>query len=349
MMGIDRIVERDMIMANIAAVIRIVRFAVQYFAVVCVLGLSAISARSETAETFYPVKMVRFIVPFAPGASTDAVARLLGQKLSIEWGQQIIVDNRGGAGGAIGAEFVAKSQPDGYTLLVTNQGPSVMNALLRKNTSYTVDDLTAIVEVGYSPLIIVASPKFSPNSVKELVAYAKANPGKVLIGSSGTNSNVHVALEVLKSVTGTDIVHVPYRGTGPALNDVVAGNINGAYTTTISAEGLVKAGIVKVLGVAGHKRMAVIPDVPTYEELGITGADADVWIGIEAPAKTPKWIVEKVNRDVNKLLQDPDIRARFAQWGLEVEGGTPDHFEAIVKKDVERVNRLIKAGALQIE
>jgi tripartite-type tricarboxylate transporter receptor subunit TctC len=160
---------------------------------------------------------------------------------------------------------------------------------------------------------------------------------------------VHIALEILKTVTGTDIVHVPYRGTGPSLSDVVAGNISGAYTTTVSAEGLIKSGRVKVLGVAGPRRISVIPDVPTYGEQGIVGADAAVWIGLVAPAKTPKSIVDKINRDVNNALENPDVRERFAQWGLEVEGGTSDRFAVAIKAEVERINQLIKSGALRVE
>jgi tripartite-type tricarboxylate transporter receptor subunit TctC len=297
----------------------------------------------------YPARVVRIIVPFAPGASTDLVARLLGQKLSVEWGQPVIVENRGGAGGGIGADMVAKSDPDGYTLLLTNQGPHILNALLRKDAPYTVDDLAPIIEIGSTPLIIVANPKFPPNDVKELVDYAKAHPGKVHIGTSGTNSNVHIGLEILKSATGTDMVHVPYRGTGPSLNDAVAGTIEGAYTTTVSAIGLVEAGRLKVLGVAAAKRADIIPKVPTYKEQGIIGADTDLWIGLVAPAKTPKDIVEKLNRDVNKAMQDPDVRRRFAEWGLEVEGGMPEAFTKVVKAEAARIRALVAANKLQVE
>ena len=201
--------------------------------------------------------------------------------------------------------------------MVTNQGPSILNVLLRKDVNYAIEDFAPIVEFGYSPLIIVANPQFPPNNMKELIAYAKANPGKVNIGSSGTNSNVHIALEILKIATGTEIVHVPYRGTGPSLNDVVSGAIQGAYTTTVSAEGLIKSGRVKVLGVAGAKRSDVIPEVATFSEQGIKDADANVSIGLVAPVKTPQAIMDKINRDVNQAFKADDVRARFAQWGLE--------------------------------
>jgi tripartite-type tricarboxylate transporter receptor subunit TctC len=303
----------------------------------------------HVAAADFPAHVVRIIVPFAPGASTDLVARLLGQRLSVEWGQPVIVENRGGAGGGIGADMVAKSEPDGYTLLLTNQGPHILNALLRKDAPYTVDDLAPIVEIGSTPLIIVANPKFPPNDVKELVDYAKAHPGKVHIGTSGTNSNVHIGLEILKSATGTDMVHVPYRGTGPSLNDAVAGTIEGAYTTTVSAVGLVEAGRLKVLGVAASKRSDVIAKVPTYAEQGITSADTELWIGLVTPAKTPKAIVDKINRDVNKALQDAEVRRRFAEWGLDAQGGTPDAFGKVIKAEAERIRALVAANKLQVE
>jgi tripartite-type tricarboxylate transporter receptor subunit TctC len=318
--------------------------------VACWAALAAFGESPAQGQTdAWPARVVRVVVPFTPGASTDLVARLFAQKLSDAWGQQLVIDNRGGAGGGLGAEAVAKAEPDGYTLLATNQGPSIFNALLRKNAPFALDDLAPVIQFGYSPLIIVANPQFPPNSVQEMIAYAKANPGKVLIGSSGTNSNVHIALEILKLATGADITHVPYRGTGPALQDVVAGNINGAYTTTVSAEGLIKSGQLKVLGVAGPKRMDVIPEVATYAEQGIRNADAAVWIGLQAPTKTSAAIIEKINREANKALQAPDVRTRFAQWGLEVAGGTPEEFGAVIRQEVDRVNALIKANALQVQ
>ncbi len=323
-------------------------------AAVLAAGCAAVFAACGTGTALaqadaWPARVVRVIVPFTPGASTDLVARMFAQKFSDAWGQQLVVDNRGGAGGGIGAEAVAKSEPDGYTLLATNQGPSIFNALLRKNPPFAVDDLAPVIQLGYSPLIIVAHPQFPPNTVREMVDHAKQNPGKVLIGSSGTNSNVHVALEILKSATGADITHVPYRGTGPALQDVVAGNINGAYTTTVSAEGLIKSGQLKVLGIAGPKRMDVIPDVTTYTEQGIRNADAALWIGLQAPARTPAAIIEKINREANKALQSEDVRTRFAQWGLEISGGTPQEFGAAIKAELDKINALLKANALQVQ
>ena len=306
-------------------------------------------AHSQAAPPKYPSQLIRMVVPFTPGASTDLTARLFAQHLSAALGRQVIVENRGGAGGGIGADTVAKAEPDGYTLLATNQGPFLQNALLRKDSPFAVSDFIPVAFIGYSPLIVVANPSFPPNDVKEMVSYAKANPGKVTLGSSGTNGNLHVAIEMLRSATSADLVHVPYRGTGPSLNDVVAGTISGAFTTTVSAEGLIKSAKVKVLGVAGPKRMDVIPNTPTFRELGIADSDADVWIGIVAPARTPRSVVDVINREINKALDAPETRARFAQWGLGVGGGTPEAFQAVIQREVERLQHLIRSGALTVQ
>jgi tripartite-type tricarboxylate transporter receptor subunit TctC len=303
----------------------------------------------RAAESSYPVKPVRMIVPFSPGASTDIVTRLLAQKLAESTGQQFIVDNRAGAAGAVGAELVARAEPDGYTLLVTNPGPSLNAILLRRRPTYGFADFTPVIYVASAPVILVANPKFPPGNVKELIAYAKANPGKVSWGSSGINSNPHVALEVLKSVTGVDIVHVPYKGSAPALTDVIGGQIQGLYTTTATAEAAIRSGRAKVLGIAGPRRSPVVPDVPTLAEQGIDGADNLLWMGVVTTARVPRAIVDKLNREINRLLQTAEVRQRFEQLGLDVEGGTPKHFAAFVQTQAKVLGALIKRGVLQPE
>jgi tripartite-type tricarboxylate transporter receptor subunit TctC len=322
------------------------------FGAVAVAGVAlplAQPVRAQHAAANYPVKPVRLVVPFAPGASTDTVARLLAQKLAEAWGQQFIVDNRAGAGGALGAETVARAEADGYTLMVTNPGPSLNNILLRRKPTYTFGDFAPIVYIGSAPLIAVANPKFPPNDMRELIAYAKANPGKVSWGSSGTGSNPHAALEVLKSVAGVDIVHVPYKGTGPALTDVIAGQIHALYTTTVSADAFIRNGRAKVLGVAGPRRQAVIPNAPTLIEQGISGADNLLWIGLVTTARTPRAIVDKLNRELNRVLQSPEVKQRFDRLGLDVEGGTPERFEKFIRAEADAMGALVKSGALQLE
>ena len=292
---------------------------------------------------------MRVIVPYSPGGSSDAVARVLSAKLSESLGQQFVIDNRPGAGGAVGAETVAKAPPDGYTLILANPGPNVNTPLMMKRPQYRVDDFTQIVFIGYAPLIIIANPKFPPNNPKELLAYARANAGKVNWGSSGNGSSLHIGLALFQAATGADVVHVPYKGAAPAITDTVSGQINLMYTTTVSGETQIKAGRVKVIGVAADKRVPLLPDVPTLAEAGIKDAEALVWFGMAGPAGMPRAIVDKLNAQVNRALGLPDVKQRLDQLGLEVAGGTPQEFAAFVKKEATKVTKLIKTGLLKTE
>ncbi len=304
------------------------------------------AAWAQKAAADYPGRPVRWVVPFPPGASNDIIARLIGQKLTEAWGQQFVIDNRPGAGGSIGADTVAKATPDGYTLLVANPGPSINNVLLRKNPSYRIDDLAPVVFLGYAPLIIVANPAFPPKNARELIDYAKANPGKVNWGSSGPGSSLHIGLALFQAATGVNVIHVPYKGAALSLTDVVSGQINLMYTTSVSGEAQIKAGRVKVLGVADSKRQPVLPDVPSFAELGIKNADAKVWFGMAAPAKTPRPIIEKLNREANKALGMADVRQRLDQLGLVIGGGTSEEFAAFIRTETQRLTKLIKDGAI---
>jgi tripartite-type tricarboxylate transporter receptor subunit TctC len=309
---------------------------------------SAGAAQPEPAGA-YPARPVRWVVPFTPGASNDIIARLIGQKLTDAWGQQFVIDNRPGAGGAVGAETVARAVPDGYTLILANPGPNVNTPLLLRTPQYRVEDFTPIVFIGYTPLIIFATTSFPPRNPKELVTYAKANPGKISWGSSGIGSSLHIGLALFQAATGVEVVHVPYKGTGPALVDLVGGQIQIVNTTTVSAESQIKAGRVRAIGIASTKRSPLLPDVPTLAESGIKDAEAIVWFGMSGPPKLPRAIVDKLNAQVNRTLALPDVRQRLDQLGLEVAGGKPEDFEAFVKKEAAKVSRLVKAGLLKVE
>ena len=315
----------------------------------CLALAAAGAAWAQNPAANYPNKPVRWIVPFPPGASNDLIARLIGQKLTDAWGQQFVIDNRAGAGGSVGAETVARAAPDGHTLLLSNPGPSVNNVLMRKNPLYRINDFTPAVWIGYAPLIIVANPSFPPKNGKELVDYAKANPGKVNWGSSGPGSSLHIGLAVFQAATGIDVVHVPYKGAAPALTDVVGGQINLMYTTTVTGEAQIKAGRIKVLGVADAKRTPVLPEVQTLAEQGIRNAEANVWFGMSAPAGTPRSIIDKLNREVNRVLDLADVRQRLDQLGLVVAGGTSEKFDDFIKSEAGRLAKLIKIGAVQVE
>jgi tripartite-type tricarboxylate transporter receptor subunit TctC len=318
-------------------------------AVCCAIAGVAWAQAAAGAAADYPNKAVRWVVPFTPGASNDIIARLIAAKLGDAWGQQFIIDNRAGAGGLVGADTVAKAAPDGYTLLLSNPGPNVNSPLLTKRSPYKVDDFAPIIFFGYAPLLILANPSFPPKNPRELLAYLKANPGKVNWGSSGNGSSLHIGLALFQASTGVIVTHVPYKGSGPAITDVIGGQIQLMHTTTVSAETQIKSGRVRVIGVASAKRIALLPDVPTLAESGIKDAEAIVWFGMSAPAKTPRPIIDKLNAESNRILGMPDVKKRLDELGLEVQGGTPEQFSAFIKKETERLNKLIKMGALTPE
>jgi tripartite-type tricarboxylate transporter receptor subunit TctC len=297
----------------------------------------------------YPNKPVRLVVPFTPGGSTDIVARLITQKLHEFWGQQFVIDNRPGAGGAIGAETVARAAPDGYTIMLTNPGPGLHNVVLRKKPTYAFDDFAPIAYVGYTPNIIVANPRLPAGNLKELIAYARANPGKINWASPGTGSNPHIALELLKLATGIDVVHVPFKGAAQAFTDLVAGQVDAQYSSFISTEAHVKSGRLKVLGVSGTKRLTALPEVMTFTEQGVNGAEPTLWMGFVTAAKTPRALIAKLNGGVNRALQLPDVRSRLEQLGVEIEGGPPEKFGAFIQSEAKRLRPLLMAGTLQIE
>lgn len=296
----------------------------------------------------YPNRPVRWVVPFPPGASNDVTARIFAQKLAEHFGQQFVIDNRPGAGGTIGAAIVAEAEPNGYTLLHANPGPSVNNILMRRKPPYHMGDFAPVFYIGYVPLIIVGNPQFPPTDVKTLIAYAKAQPGKINWASSGNGSSLHIGLALFQAATGVEAVHVPYKGTAPALTDVVGGRVQVMYTTSVSADAQIKAGRVKVLGVAAPKRQAVLPDVPTLAEEGVKNAEAVVWFGVSAPAKTPPAIIKKLNAALNAALAMPDVRQRLDQLGLVPEGGTPQDFAAFLQREAGRLTMLIKTERVEM-
>jgi tripartite-type tricarboxylate transporter receptor subunit TctC len=316
-----------------------------------VIGLSFAAPTGNAAQHAggdYPSRPVRWIVPFPPGASNDITARLFAQKMSESMGQQFVIDNRPGAGGSIGAQLAVEAAPDGYTLLHANPGPSVNNIVMRKKSKYQISDFAPVMFIGYSPLIIVASPKFVASNGRELVAYAKANPGKLTWASSGNGSSLHIGLALFGAATGVDFVHVPYKGTAPALTDVISGRVDVIYTTVVSGDAHIKAGRLKILAVAAPKRQAVIPNVPTLAEEGIKNAEATVWFGVQVPAKTSKAVIGKLNTEMNRVLEMSDVQARLDQLGLVRAGGTPEAFGIFIKSEAERLSMLIKTKRVEM-
>lgn len=311
--------------------------------------VTSIPAPAQESEASYPVKPVRFVVPFPAGASNDLVARTIGQKMSDSLGQQFVVDNRPGAGGLIGGDTVAKAIPDGYTLLLANAGPSLNNVLIRKNPPYHLGDFAPVVWFGYLPLIIVANSSSPLTSAKALVGYAKENPGKLTWGSSGVGGTLHIGLEAFQAATDIKVTHVPYKGSAPGLVALVGGQVDLMLTSSLSIQAHMKAGRIRVLAIAGPKRQSVLPNVPTLTEQGIQGGDTIAWYGMAAPAKTPRRVIEKLNQEANKALRLPDVQQRLGQIGLEFEGGTPEKFNAFIQAEAKKLHHLIKIGAVSVQ
>jgi len=301
----------------------------------------------ERIAADYPNRPVRWVIPFAPGGSTTVIARIFADKFAETWGQQFVVDNRGGAGGLIAADIVAKAVPDGYTLLFANPGPNVSGPLMATKATYRAEDLAPVILFGTAPLIIIAHPAFPPKNPSELVDYLRANPAKVNWGSTGTGGVTHVGLLIFQAVTRTNYTHVPYKGNGPAFIDLAGGHIQLLYATTLSAESLIKAGRVKVIGIASAKRSTSLPAVPTLAESGIKGAEIAGWFGISVPAKTPRSIITKLNAEANKIILLPDSKKRLDELGLDIVGGEPRVFGQFLDKEVAQVKQLIAAGALK--
>ena len=321
-----------------------VKFALVGLVVLALLSGGVAQAQRKAGD--YPARAVRLVVPYPPGASNDVVARLLGQKLSEVWGQQVVTDNRGGAGGLVGAEIVARATPDGYTLLLTNPGSNAMNFALRAKTPYQPDDFASVTLLGWSPIMLLTSATFPATTLKELIAMAKAKPGQLSGGSSGAGGSSHIALEYFKMLSGTDILHVPYKGAAPAITDMIAGQVSLIFTTPVTAQALIRAGKIKSLAVAGNKRLDVFPDVPTTTEQGLKGYDVNIWFGISAPAGTPRPLVTKISRDLHAVVAMPEVKERFATLGLEPQVSTPEEFDRIIRDDIARWSKVVKAANL---
>ena len=297
----------------------------------------------------YPVRTIRLIIPFPPGAGTDAIARLVAQKLAEGMPATVIVENRVGAGGAIGAAEVAKAEPDGYTLLFV-ASPFTTVAASSKNAGYDpVRQFTPVAPIASGPLAFVVNPGVPTNTMREFVALARSQPGKLNYGSAGPGSVNHLALELLKARTGTDIVHVPYKGIAPATQDLLSGQIQ-AITASIPATlPYLPQNRLRVLAVTGPKRSALLPDVPTWKESGIDNAEVINYWGIVAPAATPREIVLRLNAEITKLLAQPELRERLEREGAELIPGSPERLGALIEGDLERWKRLIAEARLQLE
>ena len=311
-----------------------------------VVSAAALFQSAAQAQDAYPSRPIHIIVPFTAGSATDVVARLIGEKLNAAWGQPVVVENKPGAGGTIGIAQTAKSDPDGYTFVVVSTGHAV-NHVLYKDLQYdTLKDLSGVASLASLPSVLVVSPSLGVKNVKELVALVKAKPGAYNYGTAGVGSAAHINSEKFNAAAGIQAVHVPLKGTPPILTETMAGRVHFAWVPTLSSMGLLKDGKLLALAVSTAKRTPALPDVPTIAEAGYPGGQFDFWLGMLAPAKTPREIVAKVNAEINRALRTPDMVERLAKLGSEPMVMTPEQFDAFIAREYQVLGKIMRdAGA----
>lgn len=316
-------------------------------AVLAVLVVPAVMAQGAGT---YPNKALRMVVPFPPGGGNDILARTLGQRLSEVTGQQVVVDNRGGAGGALGATIAATANPDGYTLFLGSVGNLAQTPALKADLPYNpVRDFAPGALVATSSFMLAVNPSVPVKTVQDLINLAKASPGKLTYASAGTGSSLHMAGELFKHATGTDLLHVPYKGTGPAMTDLVSGRVQLVFSTMPPVLPQVKLGKLRAIAVTTIKRAAAAPDVPTIAESGVKGFNVSNWQGVLAPAKTPAALVKKLNADILASLKLPGMTEALAVQGLEPAGGTPEEFGALIKSEIAKYTQVVKAARISVD
>ncbi len=306
------------------------------------------AAASGAWAQAYPAKPIRIVVGFPPGGGNDIIARLVGAKMQEAWGQSVVIDNKPGANSIIAAEFVAKSAPDGYTLLVNATGGMSVNPVLYRKLPYdSLKDFVPISMVGSFPLVLVVHPSVPANSVQELVAYARANPGKLNYSSGSTA--FQVASEMFKQMTGTDIKHIPYKGSAASITAVIAGDVQMTIVDTPPLVAQIKSGRVKALAVTSAKRSASMPELPTVAESGVSGYEMVLWIGVFAPADTPREVAEKLNAEVVRIVKLPEIRERLDAMGVEPLGNTQEQMAEWIRREIARYGPVVKAANIKAE
>jgi tripartite-type tricarboxylate transporter receptor subunit TctC len=314
-----------------------------------ILGAGALLAANSAFAQQYPTKPIRLIVPFAPGGGTDITARAIAMKLSEALGQTVVVDNRAGANGTIGADIAAKAPPDGYTFSMISSSHSVNPSIMKKLPYDLVADLAPVTQATTQPYALILHPSVAAKSVKELIALVKAKPNSLNYGSSGTGGLSHLSGALLCSLTGITMTHIPYKGGAPALSDLVGGQIQMLFSTILQAQSQLKGGRVRALAVTTAKRSAGAPDLPTMQEAGVAGYEVAGWYGMVAPLKTPAAIITRINTEAVKALRGPDIRDKLAADGSEPVGSTPEAFGRHIKSEVAKWNKLVKDAGIRTE
>jgi len=313
------------------------------------LAMAALAALSAPAAAqSWPTKPVRIVVPFGPGGPADVYARILGQELGEVLKQQFVVENKAGAGGTIGADIVAKAAPDGYTLLMMSNTLTTNETLLANKPYVLMRDLVAVAPVNSSDLVMVVSPSVKAKTLPELIALAKAEPGKLAYASAGPGTPYHLAGELFKTMTGTDILHVPHKNSGEARNDVMGGHVQIMFDAVTAMKGNIDAGQVRALGTTGERRSAVLPDVPTMSE-AVPGYETTIWLGIMAPKGTPPEIVERLNAEIAKIMAKPAIREAWAKQGAVPMTMTPAQFDTYLKGDIDKWAKVIQQAGIKAQ
>ena len=311
------------------------------------LAATLIATTTALAQQ-YPSKPVRFVVPYAAGGATDLIARVIGERLSAHLGQPFVIENRPGAATLLGAQIVAKAEPDGYTLLMATSTTLAINASLYKNLPYDpVKDFAPISLAIQHPFVLLVDPKLPVHNVKELVALAKSKPGQLAYASGGSGSFPHLAMALFQAMTGIDVIHVPYKGSAPALTDLMGGQVAMIFDNT--ALTYVKSGRIRALAVTTKDRLSVMPDVPTLQEAGVPGYELAAWQGVIAPAGTPRPVVDKLNANIVQLLREPETIARLTGDGGQIITSTPDQFAAYIKTEIGRFAKVVKDSGAKVE
>jgi tripartite-type tricarboxylate transporter receptor subunit TctC len=312
-------------------------------------GLCAVLLALCAYAQDYPFKPVRIVVPFAPGGPNDIIVRLVAQKLTEAWGQPVVVENRPGGGGNIGTDFVAKAAPDGYTLLSVGPGSLIINPLIGRVPYDTARDFAPVTLMARVPNALVAHPSLSANSVKELIALARSQPGKINYGSGGNGSTPHLAGALFASMAGIELTHIPYKGTAPAMSDLIGGQVQIAFLGIPTVLPHFKSGKLRTLAVTGKRRSPELPGVPTVDEAGVPGYEVSPWYGLLAPAGASRAIITRLNAEVARVVRSADMKEKLGVQGAEVAGGSPEEFAAVIRADTATWARVVKDAGIRGE
>jgi tripartite-type tricarboxylate transporter receptor subunit TctC len=323
---------------------------VKRIAAACLVGLvAALAAHHSLAQTPFPTRAVRIVVPFPGGGINDVLARIIGDKLQAKWGQPVVIENKTGAGGNIGADLAYQSEPDGYTLLLSPPGPLAINQSLYKQLSYKPQDFVPLTVIGSVPNVAIVRKDLPVNSLKELVDYVKANPGKVSLGSQGNGATPHLTGMMFQGMTGTQMVHVPYRGENLVLNDMIGGHVDVFFGNVAAARPQFRDGRVKVLAVLDTKRAPTLPEIPTSAEAGMPGLVSTGWFALAAPPKTSAALQSEISRIVVEIINMPDVQARFRAASVEPTPSTPAEMAAFIKNEAQRWGDIIKKNNIVVD